>query len=118
APLPGGVNPAFRPDRRVETDRLGSALTRPSDVLVEQLGLQKDQGLVLTDIKSDSAAAKAGLKNNDILLELGSRKVTSDPAEFARTLNEFKVGDRINAVVLRQGKREVIMDLTLPAAPR
>ena len=59
-----------------------------------------------------------GLKNNDILLELGGKKVASQPSEFLKALNEFKTGDKVDAVVLRKGKRETVKDVTLPDVPK
>ena len=69
-----------------ETNRLGVQFAKPNATLVEQLGLPKDQGLVLRHIVTDSAAAKAGLKNHDILLEFGGKKVSSNPADFSKQL--------------------------------
>ena len=96
-------------------NRLGGKLTRPSDTLIDQLGLPKDQGLLLQEILPDSAAAKAGLKNNDILLELAGKKVPNEPAEFAKVVNAVKNGEAVDAVVLRKGKRQIVQGLKLPA---
>src|SRR5262249_17763335 len=54
----------------VGANRLGVRLEKPSKTLVAQLGLPAGKGQVLLDIREGSAAAKAGLKSNDILLEL------------------------------------------------
>jgi hypothetical protein len=119
--FPGGLpNGAMIPAMRFgnSVNRLGVGLTKPSDVLVEQLDLPKDQGLVLNRVAADSAAAKAGLKNNDILLELGGKKVSSQPAEFLKALNEYKTGDKVDAVVLRKGKKATVKDVTLPEVPK
>ncbi len=73
---------------------------------------------MLHNVKADSAAAKAGLKNHDILLELGSKKVSSQVNEFVKVLNEFKTGDKVAAVVVRKGKKETVKDVTLPEVPK
>jgi membrane-associated protease RseP (regulator of RpoE activity) len=113
--FPGGFRPGF-PFGGV--NRLGVAMTRPSDTLVDQLDLPKDQGLVLNNMKPDSAAAKAGLKNNDILLELGGKKVSNQIHEFTKVLNDYKTGDKVDVVVLRKGKKETVKDVTLPEVPK
>jgi membrane-associated protease RseP (regulator of RpoE activity) len=116
--FPGGFANAGMRFGAFGGNRLGAALTRPSDVLVEQLDLPKDQGLILNRVMPNSAAAKAGLKNNDILLELGGKKVSSQPGEFMKALNEYKTGDKVDAVVLRKGKKETVKNVTLPEVPK
>lgn len=94
--------------------RLGAMVEAPSAVLVEQLDLPKNVGIVLTEIQADSAAAKAGLKANDILLEIGGKPVPSEAQEFRDALKEIKADTAVDAVVLRKGKRETIKGLKLP----
>lgn len=96
--------------------RLGVRITSPSATLNEQLDLPKGQGLVVEDVQAESAAAKAGLKNNDILLEMDGKPVSANPAEFVRTLKAVKADKPVDAVVLRKGKRETIKGLSLPEA--
>ena len=46
--------------------------------IAEQLGVSKDtQGVVITDVKPDSPAAKAGLKRSDVILALNDKAVES-----------------------------------------
>ena len=96
--------------------RLGVRVQTPSATLVEQLDLPKGQGLVVEDVQAESAAAKGGIKNNDILLELNGKNVSANPAEFVRMLGEVKANTPMDAVVLRKGKRETIKGLSLPEA--
>jgi membrane-associated protease RseP (regulator of RpoE activity) len=85
-------------------------------VLVEQLDLPKNQGVVIGDVGVGSAAAKAGLKPNDILLEMNGKPVSSDVAEFRKQLNELKANTPVDAVVMRKGRRETIKGISLPEA--
>jgi beta-lactamase regulating signal transducer with metallopeptidase domain len=96
--------------------RLGVNVEKPSAALVEQLDLPKDQGLVLSEVKGDSPAAKAGLRTNDILLELNGKPVTSDPQELRKLVGDMKADSSIDAVVLRKGKREAVKGIKLPEA--
>ena len=96
--------------------RLGVAVEKPSDVLVEQLDLPKGQGLVIGSVTADSAAAKAGLKSNDILLELNGKSVPSDAQEFRKQIGEIKAKTPVDAVVLRKGRKETIKGMSLPEA--
>jgi len=97
--------------------RLGGSFFAPNETLVDQLSLPAGQGLVLHYILLDSPAAKAGLKNNDILLQVGGTKVPNSPNEFEGLLNGFKAGEAIDAVVIRKGKRETVNGLILPEVP-
>jgi hypothetical protein len=94
--------------------RLGVVAEKPSATLVEQLDLPRGQGLILNEVQPDSAAAKAGLKAHDILLELNGKTVPDDTQEFARRLEDIKADKAVDAVVLRKGKRETIKGLKLP----
>jgi beta-lactamase regulating signal transducer with metallopeptidase domain len=94
--------------------RLGVRISQPSEALVDQLDLPKGQGLVIEDVMPDTPAAKAGLKSHDILLELNGKAVPSNQGEFVRQVQEIKADSKVDAVVLRKGKKETIKDLTLP----
>jgi hypothetical protein len=112
--LPGRAGNPFGAFADRHNARLGAGVERPSSVLVEQLDLPKDQGLVLDNVLASSAAAKAGLKTNDILLELNGKAVPSDLEAFRKLLAEIKPDAPVDAVVLRKGKRESVKGMTLP----
>ncbi|HEV2949744.1 MAG TPA: PDZ domain-containing protein, partial [Gemmataceae bacterium] len=94
--------------------RLGVRVHSPSDTLADQLDLPKGQGLVIGQVAADGPAAKAGIKNNDILLEFNGKPVPNNVQEFVRVVHEVKPDTKVDAVVLRKGKKETIKGLTLP----
>jgi beta-lactamase regulating signal transducer with metallopeptidase domain len=94
--------------------RVGIRVERPSAVLADQLDLPKGRGLVIQDVVPDSAAAKAGLKPHDILLQFNGKAVTNDPAEFTDMVQEAKAETPFDVVVLRKGKEETVKGLSLP----
>jgi beta-lactamase regulating signal transducer with metallopeptidase domain len=98
--------------------RLGVSVESPSAALREQLDLPEDQGLVITQVIKDSAAAKAGLKANDILLELNGKDVSADASGLPKTIEGIKSGTKIDAVVLRKGKKVNVKGITLGDAVR
>jgi membrane-associated protease RseP (regulator of RpoE activity) len=123
--VPGGIFPGGRGARNflfgrmddMEDDaRFGARIQKPSDTLVDQLNLPQKQGIVLQEIRPDSAAAKAGLKDHDILLELNGKPVPSDMDEFGKLVQDIKPDTAVDAVVLRKGKKETIKGLKLPEA--
>jgi membrane-associated protease RseP (regulator of RpoE activity) len=111
-----GMSMGFGPFGMSQEPRLGVYPRKPNATLVEQLDLPKGQGLVLEGVEPDSAAAKAGLKAHDILLELNGKPVSSDPLELRKQLEDIKANTPVEAVVLRKGKRETLKDLSLPEA--
>jgi predicted metalloprotease with PDZ domain len=81
---------------------LGVVLAPIDDVVRAQVGLDADQGLVLTQVSADGPAEKAGCEKNDLILELDSQKVTSE--ESLRELIQ-KIGDReVPLKLIRKGK--------------
>lgn len=58
-----------------------------------------------------SAAAKAGIKENDIILELNGRKITKNNS-LAKMIQEFKPGDQVSLKILRNGT-EINIDVVL-----
>jgi membrane-associated protease RseP (regulator of RpoE activity) len=97
--------------------RLGVRLERPSEVLTDQLDLPRDQGQVVREVQPDSAAARAGIKRNDVLLEVGGKAVSSDADAFRKLIGGIKANEAVDVLVLRKGKRETLKGLTLPKAP-
>ncbi len=94
--------------------RLGAQVREPSKTLIEQLDLPQNQGIVLEEVGANSAAAKAGLKPHDIVLELDGKPVPSDAKQFIKMISEVKANTPVDVVVLRKGKKETVKGLTLP----
>lgn len=116
--VPEGLGGAFGVARAAGQGRLGVQVEKPSDSLADQLELPRGQGVVVTEVVPNSAAAKAGLKVNDVLLEIGGKKVPNDAAGLARLVADLKGGEAIEAVVLRKGKKETVKGITLPELRR
>ncbi|MBA4191593.1 MAG: hypothetical protein C0467_26740 [Planctomycetaceae bacterium] len=98
------------PDRA----RLGIRMERVTPILVEQLGLADGIGIVIVDVIDDSAAAKAGFKANDVLVEFGGKAVTDVPEDLSRRVNEARGKEKLDAVVIRKGKKVEIKGIELP----
>jgi membrane-associated protease RseP (regulator of RpoE activity) len=94
--------------------RLGVMLQTPDATLADQLDLPKGKGLVVTHVQADSAAAKAGIKEHDILLEFNGKSVANEASRLIHTMQDMKAGATVDAVVLRKGKKETIKGIILP----
>jgi beta-lactamase regulating signal transducer with metallopeptidase domain/membrane-associated protease RseP (regulator of RpoE activity) len=94
--------------------RLGVLVQKPNETLIEQLNLPKGEGLVVTSVTANSAAAKAGIKPHDILLEFNGKPVADEPSKLVHIIQDLKANTPIDAVVLRKGKKETVKGISLP----
>ncbi len=97
----------------MQQGRLGISADKPGAALVEHLGLAKDSGLLITDVKKNSAAEKAGFKANDIILAFAGKDVPNDVVKFIELLNGVSSDKEVDATVLRKGKKETISGIKL-----
>jgi S1-C subfamily serine protease len=103
---------------RSQDGRLGVMVDKPGDALVDQLGLTKGKGLIIQDVRPDSAADKAGLKTHDVIVEFNGKPVPDEAREFARLVEEVKPNTPVDAVVVRKGQQQTVKGITLPEARR
>lgn len=97
-------------DQQPET-YIGVSLESVPDVLRDYIDLPKGVGLLLTRIHQDSPAMKAGLKDNDILVEFDGQLIVN--YSQLNTLTDLhQAGDVVKLKILRKGE-EMTFDLTL-----
>ena len=68
--------------------------------IAEALGLKEAQGAMVTEVTPDSPAAKAGLKQGDVILNFAGKKV-GGPRELARVVAEEPAGSKTSLTVWR-----------------
>jgi Tol biopolymer transport system component len=74
------------------------------------------KGVLLAGVRAGGAAEAAGLKRGDILVRLGTHDLAG-VEDLMYVLNASKPGERVTAVVLREGK-EVKMEVTFQESHR
>ena len=57
--------------------------------LAKTLGLKRADGVVISSVEPQSAAAEAGLQRGDVILEVDRKKI-SNAAELRKTLDQAK----------------------------
>jgi C-terminal processing protease CtpA/Prc len=77
----------------------------------KQLKLPAERGVFLERIVPDSPAAKAGLKDNDVITEINGQRVEG-AAQFRRMIREIPAGRSVQFTVWRDGKAQS-MSVTL-----
>src|SRR5690606_27867339 len=58
-----------------------------------------------------------GFKPNDIVLTFAGKPVTDTPADFTQQVNAVKPGEKVDAVVVRKGKKVELKGIELPEKP-
>lgn len=101
-----------RPSMGVELSAINEALARhygvnSLDNLLKELKISKPEGVFILTVNPQSPADKAKLQEGDIVLEYNNQKVNS-PDELVNLINKSGVGDNIEIVILRDGKRKSI----------
>ena len=95
----------------VKRAMMGVTLANMTPEIAEGFGLGSQQGVIIQSIVNDSPAEKAGLRRNDVIVELNGTPVT-DRDKFRLKIADTPSGTRVRIGVLRDGKR-VYADVVL-----
>lgn len=87
---------------------------RQRAVLDVQLKAGDDRGVIVSAVRPEGAAAKSGIRNNDIILEIDGQKI-AEPRQVLIVLGRHQPGDQVSVTVLREGKEEPV-EVTLGGA--
>lgn len=90
---------------------IGVSIENVNQKLVDELGLKDLKGVMVNGISTDGAAHLAGIKENDIILKVGSIEVNNVP-QLQEQIGRFRPGDKVNLTV-RRGDGESIYTLEL-----
>jgi serine protease Do len=75
--------------------------------LVKELKLPAERGVVIGNVTADSPAAKAGLKEKDVITEVDGERVEGT-AQFRRIIHEIPAGRTISLGLWRDGRSQTI----------
>jgi C-terminal processing protease CtpA/Prc len=84
---------------------LGVELHEVTSDAAKDLKLSAERGVVLGKIVPDSPAAKAGLKENDVVTEINGQRVEG-AAQFRRMIHEIPAGRTVQLNVWRDGRAQ------------
>jgi serine protease Do len=85
-----------------QTGKLGLTVQNLTPEVAESLGLNRGNGVVITAVQPESAAAEAGLRRGDVVLEV-NRKPIADAGDFQKSVDQVKPGDNILFLISRGG---------------
>jgi len=107
-------------DGRIRRGYLGIGLAPVSPDIAQELGLESTDGVIISQVMPKSAAAKAGAKPYDIIVEFNGKKITG-PMDLMVAVGDSDVGTKAPMKVLRfeeSGKRKnVTLNVTLDENP-
>ena len=90
-------------DGKVHRGQLGIGIQNITDDLAKALDLQQRSGVIVTSVKSGSAAEKAGMKRNDLIIAINGEKI-EDNNVLRNKVASTLPGTDIKVTVIREGK--------------
>jgi serine protease Do len=78
-------------------------------------GLEKAEGVIVSDVRRDSPASRGGFKPGDIILEVNNERVMNED-NIISIVSDAKAGDVMKIKILRE-KKTLILDLKLERRP-
>lgn len=85
-----------------EKPYLGMTIEELTPQLAQNLGISETSGLVVVQVKNNTPAAEAGLKQGDIILEIDQITVKK-LEQFNKKIQDYKKGDNILFLIKRGG---------------
>jgi len=83
-------------------------VSKTSKIVYPFLGVKytsDDNGSLVSEVVAGSAAEKAGIKENDVILSINGEKITKDNST-SKIIQKYNAGDKINLRILRDGKEQ------------
>src|SRR5271165_6633184 len=97
----------IRTEGHVHRGQIGVYVRTVTPELVEGLHLPARHGVLLDDVAPGSPADKAGLKPGEVVTSVGGKPV-NDVRQFALDLYAYKIGQKAQVGVLRNGKETIL----------
>jgi serine protease Do len=86
-----------------------------TDERVRTLKLKDNRGVEVTRVEENSPASRAGLKVNDVILEVNGKALENNE-QFHTTIGEMQPGTKVSLIVWREGTKQTV-SATLAARP-
>ncbi|MFO0925695.1 MAG: trypsin-like peptidase domain-containing protein [Gemmataceae bacterium] len=100
----------------VKRGYLGVGIRDVDEEIAKGLNLKEPTGVEVTRIYPDAPGGKAGLKNGDVIVRLGTKKV-KDSRELQTAVASLPVGKPVNVEVVREGKPQSLQ-VTIEEQPK
>jgi serine protease Do len=99
----GGQHFAFR----LERPRLGVYVHDLNEDLAPYFKVEKNSGVLISEVMEGSAAESAGLKAGDVIIKIADKKI-SNVEDLFEELDDYEAGDAVAVEFVRQGATEKV----------
>lgn len=89
--------------------QLGMSVQNLTPELAKQFGLEKTEGVLVSDVEVGSVADEGGVRRGDIIIEVNRKKITN-VEDYKESLGQVK-GEETILFLLRRGKRTLFIAL-------
>lgn len=93
---------------------LGVETAEVTGEIAKQQKLPAERGVIIRGVTPDSPAARAGLRENDVIMEVDGQRVEGN-AQFRRMIHEIPAGRTVPVAVWRDGRAQTL-NVTLAKA--
>jgi serine protease Do len=98
---------ALRNGGRVRRGYLGVGIQQLTDELASAYGLDKDRGEIIARVEPGQPAARAGIRQGDVIVRVNNREVTPDNT-LSYIVANTPIGSRVPIELIRDGKRQTV----------
>lgn len=108
-----GILDQLRANGKIDRSfNVGFRIQGIDDRIANYYGLKNQNGVIVTQVMNGSISANAGLKSEDIIIEVNGEKIMNEQ-DVIYAINDLQVGDTVKMKILRSGNEEEIeMKLT------
>lgn len=97
----------LKQDKKVSRGWIGVTIQDVDENTAKALGLPEATGALIGSVMPDEPAAKGGMKDGDVVLEVNGQKI-DDSSALLRAIATEAPGSKVNMVVWRDGERKNI----------
>ncbi len=92
---------------RVERGWLGVMIQDVNEDMAASLNLPREQGAIIAQVTPDGPAAKAGLRQGDVILEVNGQAI-DEMRQLPRVIAEIRPGSTAELTIWRQGRKQTV----------
>jgi Do/DeqQ family serine protease len=86
---------------------IGLSIQDMDERIRSYLGLYGSRGVIVTEVMRRSPANKAGIKEGDVVLQIGKQKITS-ASDYEAILNDITANEKISFIIFRDGDQKTV----------